>query len=111
MLRVWHRNKWKTARSEPKPIKRGKSKGKFWILIYTGNRDHPEGLKRIKVTQDDLREIQTKEPELLEILPSPDGDTPKSIKKLQAGAQNAVKFGNGIQQRDLFKKAEQRSLF
>lgn len=105
MLRVWTGNKWQLARSAPKEIKRGKSKGKFWVFIYTGNPDHPQGLKRVKVSRDDFKEIEQIEP------PAVSPDLHRDIEALQTKAKAAVKYGNGIKQTTLFKKPEQRSLF
>lgn len=113
MLQAWNGNHWKPARSEPQPITKGKHKGKFRVQVFTGNPEHPQGFSQLIVNRDDLREIETKDPELIDILPSPDGVPAKQlrIKRLQAQAKQAVKYGNGLQQPDLFKKPEQRGLF
>jgi hypothetical protein len=137
MIQVWNETKghWKPARSAPERITKGKHKGKYRVMIYTGTAEHPEGLSQLIVNRDNLREIETTDPELIDILPGPDGVSAKEIREIETpptetmqiptiderqhhrvielldAAQKAVKFGNGIKQAHLFKKAEQRSLF
>ncbi len=94
---------WKPARSEPELITRGKRKGKFRVDVFTGNPENPQGLTRVIVNREDLKEVSRRtqnEPE-----------TPPHIKKMQKAAKLAVKYGNGLKQSQLFKKPEQRNLF
>jgi len=95
MIKVYNKTHWKPARSEPALITKGKHKGKYRVEIFTGTPDHPEGLSTIIVKPDDINE----------------DDTPQAVIRMRDAAAKAVKFGNGLKQADLFKKAEQRGLF
>ena len=98
MLKVWNGYHWKPARSQPEQIRRGKKKGKYRVMIFTANPEHPEGLSQIIVNQDDLKETED--------------TTPPAVQEMQSKAKHAVKFGNGLKQSILFKgTGEQRSLF
>ena len=109
MMRVWTGNKWVLARSEPKEIRRGKKKGKFKVQIQ--NPKDPKTMKQIIVDRSSLKEVSSGyiNADLSPVKVSE--NLLSKVNTLQQKAKAAVKFGNGLKQTHLFKKAEQRSLF
>lgn len=55
MIEIFNGNHWKPARGTPEPITKGRHKGKYRVLIFTGNPEHPQGLSQIIIAQDDMR--------------------------------------------------------
>lgn len=102
MIKVYikRKNQWKPAKSQPVEIKRGKNKGKYRVKIFTGTARTPDGLTTVIVTKDELDEDETTQ----------ERQTP-AIVELKDTVKRAVKYGNGLQQAQLFANAQQRSLF
>ena len=117
MIQVFNNTQghWKPARSTPERITKGKHKGKYRVMVFTGNPEHPQGLSSIIATQDEIREVEREEftppTEIFQTQTIEELQHYRVIKLLDA-AQRAVKFGNGIQQTELSldrKKANERA--
>ncbi|NIV15513.1 MAG: hypothetical protein GWN62_30925 [Aliifodinibius sp.] len=54
MIKIYNGNHWKPARSELELITKGRHKGKYRVMVYTGTPEHPQGLSKIIVRPEDI---------------------------------------------------------
>ncbi len=61
MIEIHNGVHWKPARGQPELITKGERKGKYKVLIFSGNPEHPEGLSYIIVDEANIREREREE--------------------------------------------------